>query len=139
MKKVKEAREKIADAGMDISKPLEFSLLDLGGPNDPCFGTHDPSDSECQACGDSEFCQLVKSQKNHVTRTKVEKTTKFRDKDSEEHPEFNEKALIKGIKLRYKKGYTPKKCKSVLCKKFTPYLSKFLVETEIEKYYESQK
>jgi hypothetical protein len=139
MKDKKKAREKIKENGVDISKPFNFTLLDLGGPNDPCFGTHDPQDGECQSCGDSEFCQLAKSQKNHVLRGKQEKTTKFRDKDIEEHPEFNEAKLLKAIKARHTKGYTEKKCKSVLCKKFTPYLSKFLVETEIEKYYGKNK
>ena len=132
--KKKKARTKLQDKNLDMSKPI-INLLDLGGPNDPCFGTHDPGDSECKACGDSEFCQIIKSQRNHKLRDKEESKAKFRDKDIEEHPELDEKALGKFIKAKKKKGYDVDKVKRLAVKKFTPYISKFLVETKVESEY----
>jgi hypothetical protein len=137
--KNKKARTKLTDAETDLSKPVKFSLLDLGGPNDPCFGTHDPQDNECKQCGDSEFCQIIKAQNNHKLRAKEESKSKFKDKDKEEHPELDEKALTKFIKQKMKKGYEEKKVKRLAVKKFTPYISKFLVETKIESEYEKVK
>jgi hypothetical protein len=135
MKAEKKKRSKVNKDKIDNSKPLTFTLMDLGGPNDPCWGTHDPKDSECRACGDSEFCQIVKAQRNHGLRKEQEKKVKFKDKDYEEHLEFNEKTLIKFVKAKMKKGYDQKKVTRMAIKKFTPYISNFLVETKVENEY----
>ena len=137
--KEKRARAELKEQELDLSKPIPFKILDLGGPNDPCFGTHDPKDDACKSCGDSEFCQLMKSQNNHKLRAKEESKSKFKDKDVEEHPEFDEKSLGKFIKSKMKKGYNEAKVKRLAVKKFTPYLSKFLVETKVESEYEKVK
>lgn len=121
---------------LDLSKPLsEITLLKLGGPEDPCFGTHDAMDSECRSCGDSEFCQIVKAQRNHLIRGKEEKKSKFRDKDKEVHEEFNEKTLKKFVRVKKKKGLELDKITRLAKKKFTPYISNFLVETRVEEFY----
>lgn len=128
----KSARNKLITTNKSEIPIKPFTLLDLGGENDPCFGTHDPKDSECKACGDSEFCQMIKAQNNHKLRAKEEKTQAFKDKDTKEHPELNKANLIKYIKAKKKKGYDELKVKKLAIKKFTPYIATFKVEILVE-------
>lgn len=63
---------------MDITKPITLEML--GTANDPCFGKHyDPRTSECQRCGDCEFCAIAMGQISHMTRKELEKKNAYKD------------------------------------------------------------
>lgn len=63
---------------VDILRPIDINII--GDKKDPCFGKHySPKAEECQRCGDSEICAIIKSQKLSVKRAELETTQKFKD------------------------------------------------------------
>jgi hypothetical protein len=63
---------------VDLTKPV--TIEQLGTKDDPCFGKHySITAPECQRCGDSELCSIVKAQKNHLKREKIEQQNNFKD------------------------------------------------------------
>lgn len=76
MARSRESRDKIPNA--DLLKPLD--VLSLGGEEDVCFGKHhDLKAPECQECGDSEFCSIVKAQNLMSERRTIESKQRFKD------------------------------------------------------------
>jgi hypothetical protein len=126
--------KKVLQSEIDFSKPVDITLF--GSEDDPCFGKHhDPKDSNCKICGDSELCQLIKGQKNNLIRNKVESKQAFKDTQSIEHPEFNLINAKKFIRAKFKKEYDRKKTMRLTKKKFTPYLKDLEIEMLIDKIY----
>ena len=98
MAKIREPRKKLIKK-VDIMKPLNINTL--GTSDDPCFGKHyDIKAPECQRCGDSELCAIVKAQKNNIAREKIEKNKSF--KDLEPIKEVPSKEVKKKMKARIK-------------------------------------
>jgi len=75
------SREEIDPKDHNLMEPL-IDLTKLGTEDDPCFGKlHDLNAPECIRCGDNEFCQIVKSQRQHLLRAKESETTTFLDEE----------------------------------------------------------
>jgi len=90
----RKSREEIDKSDYDLLKPLD--ILSLGGEDDPCFGKlHDLKAEECQQCGDSEFCAIVKAQNLHKERLKIESQQRLKDVE-----EASEELLKKRKKAR---------------------------------------
>lgn len=105
-KRNRKARGEIKDPdNIDLLKPLD--ILSLGGEDDPCFGKyHDLKASECQECGDSEFCTIIKAQNLHKDRLSLEAKQRFKDieeakditiKKESEAKKLIEKYMEKGL------------------------------------------
>ena len=79
-------REALAKQDIDISIPFRFDII--GSKDDPCFGKlYDMTTSECQRCGDSEFCAIAMMARNKRKRDKIEKTQVFKDTETTDSPE----------------------------------------------------
>jgi hypothetical protein len=69
---------------VDTSQALGYSdILEIvGTTDDPCFAKyHDPTDSVCAGCGDSELCRIAQAQVNIQVRKKLGKTQRFMDEE----------------------------------------------------------
>lgn len=99
MAKIKRrSRDKVRKK-VDILKPIDFKLEDIGGDKDPCFSKHyDPKASECSRCGDSEICAIAMSQLNHIKRNIVEKSQRFKDMEEKDIPKKDPKEVRMELK-----------------------------------------
>ena len=91
----------------DLLKPID--VLSLGSDEDPCFGKlHDILAKECKACGDSEFCQIVKGQGLHKERLKIETKQRFKDIEEADEEMGKRKAEVKKLIKEYQDKGLPK-------------------------------
>ena len=64
-------------------------------------------------------------------RGNIEKKTKFKDQNPPEREGYTNVDLNKFIKSKRKKGYNNAKIIRLAKKKFTPYISAFMIESEV--------
>lgn len=97
-KKTRKAR-KTELADLDTLKPLDLTVV--GTVDDPCFGKlHDATAKACKNCGDSDICQIVMGQLNHVSRKAEESKSKIIDSSPE--AKLSTKVVSKYLRLRLK-------------------------------------
>ncbi len=116
--------KKEVDRDLDTLKPIDPSIL--GSDDDPCFGKlYDLSESECQRCGDSEFCSIAFAQQQNITRKKIEKKNDFKDiQDAEyelsddKNKDINEREVLKYMRKLKRRDNEPKDIRKKTRKKF---------------------
>ena len=115
MKRTK--RNKIKKSKVDVLKPVDVSLFELGSENDPCFGKHhDVKAKECKKCGDSEMCLLVKAQNMNLKRVKDESKQAYKDVNPVVEPANDSmiqlpKYIVRLAKKQYSKNKIIRLCK----------------------------
>lgn len=112
----RESREVlVADKSNEDFLLKGFDAKKFGSANDPCFGKlYSIKASECQNCGDSEFCSVVFSKS--ILKNKKKDTTVYIT-DGEEEMSKKEKAFYK----KMLKKHSEKKAKFLTSAKFKPY------------------
>lgn len=107
-RKKRKPREEISLQDEALLEPLD--ILKLGSEDDPCFGKlHDLTATECQNCGDVDFCAIVTAQNLHKERKKLAKEGKY--KDLEEANYFKNKNEVR--ERRAKKFMNNKKAEGL--------------------------
>jgi len=132
MKKSKrKARNKIDKAKINFLEPLPIKIL--GTSEDPCFGKlHNPKDSICRICGDSEICSIAMGRSLNSKRTQIEAKQPFKDTQKLEKPGYTDKEVLGFMKKKFKKGYSEKKVLKICIKKFSPDISQFDLKLKIK-------
>lgn len=117
-KKNRQARNKIKKDTIDYFKPL--NITDFGTEKDPCFGKlYDVKADECGRCGDSEICLIVMGQNMNKKRLILEKEKPYLDIEPILEEEKDGQIMVPRLIRNYlKKGYSKKKIKKLILKKF---------------------
>lgn len=103
----RKSRTEITEKDLDLLRPID--LLSLGSDDDPCFGKlHDLAAKECKACGDSEFCSIVKSQGLHKERLNIEGKQRFKDIEEADQELIKRKEKVKKLIEKYQESGLPK-------------------------------
>lgn len=97
----RKSRKEIKSEDADLLKPID--VASLGSDNDPCFGKlHDLVAKECKACGDSDFCEIVKAQGLHKERLNIESEQRFKDIEEADEEMVKRKEEAKKLIKEYK-------------------------------------
>lgn len=123
MKRKKHKKAKLGK--VDLSKPL---IEVLGTEDDPCFGHHLVTDSNCKKCGDSEVCAIITAQKLNAERKKLSKKNTFRDDEEEQIMKDRDKKIARTIRVSRKRKLSDKRIIKKLKRRFN------LSEAESKKY-----
>lgn len=116
----RQRRNKIKKSKVDVLKPVDISIFQLGTDEDPCFGKHhDVKAKECKKCGDSEMCLLMKAQNMNTKRVKDESKQPYKDVNPVIPPKEDSMIqLPKSIRRWVEKGYSKNKVIRLAKKKY---------------------